>query len=155
MLKRKKKVSLSNASIEIHCDPAPSGMDPKCDFINGSPVTEEVYNTKGTKVQLEAVLIQTHHSDPYRLMFMVGGRWLLGGVVPSGDEFVAQLEADGLMTIKGKSPLEIKQLERQAQQEQERIDADRAYKAERARVNRERIAREASKNAAKRGYQYA
>lgn len=146
MLKRKKKpINFSDSPFYLEGQPGPHGCETKCNFISGNPDGGEVFNCKGVKGTMEAVLIQTFHSELYRVMVRAGERWLSVGTIQPSDSFIHLLEAEGKLTVVGKSPLQIEQEERAAQEEQERIERGKAHAKERARVNRERLAREARK----------
>lgn len=156
MIKRKKRpINFSDSPFYLQGQPGPHGSETKCNYIAGNPDGGEVYNCKGVKGTLEAVLIQTFHNEQFRVMVRTGERWLSVGIVQPSDDFVQSLEGEGKLTVVGKSPLQIEQEKKAAQQEQERIEADKRYKAERAQAIRERKAKEEAKNNAKRGEVYA
>ena len=155
MLKRKKKpINLSDSPFYLQGQPGPHGSETKCNYIAGNPDGGEVYNCKGVKGTLEAVLIQTFHNEQFRVMVRAGERWLSVGTVQPSDDFVQSLEGEGKLTVVGKSPLQIEQEKKAALEEQERINRAEAHAKERARAIRERKAKEEAKNNSKRGEVY-
>jgi hypothetical protein len=141
---RKKLINISDAQVEVKGLGNPNAAKGKLDYLAGLS-KNEIHSLAGCKITAELLLAQTYPTDNFGVFIRSGSNWFKLYEVSPGDPFIEELKQDGVLIVKGPSPLQVEQAERRAKEEREKEEQAEQRRLERVRLIKERQQKELAK----------